>query len=96
MSHRDARLTVHGRRLLIERVLAGRPVAHVAAEMRRRRAEDPGVPVKRLLEEIRGDQRLTSGGGLPPDLRRGAGRGRLGPGAFGAAPGAAPLGSAGR
>ncbi|MFD3728939.1 IS481 family transposase [Streptomyces sp. NPDC058671] len=33
MSHRNARLTVHGRRLLIERVLAGRPVAHVAAEM---------------------------------------------------------------
>ncbi|MFD5000042.1 IS481 family transposase [Streptomyces buecherae] len=33
MSHRNARLTVHGRRLLIERVRAGRPVAHVAAEM---------------------------------------------------------------
>ncbi|WP_437090094.1 IS481 family transposase [Streptomyces sp. enrichment culture] len=33
MSHRNARLTVHGRRLLIERVHAGRPVAHVAAEM---------------------------------------------------------------
>ncbi|MFJ2649901.1 IS481 family transposase [Streptomyces sp. NPDC087420] len=33
MSHRNARLTVHGRRILIERVLAGRPVAHVAAEM---------------------------------------------------------------
>ncbi|WP_369198962.1 IS481 family transposase [Streptomyces djakartensis] len=33
MSHRNARLTVHGRRLLIERVLSGRPVAHVAAEM---------------------------------------------------------------
>ncbi|MFE9295797.1 helix-turn-helix domain-containing protein [Streptomyces niveus] len=33
MSHRNARLTVHGRRLLVERVLAGRPVAHVAAEM---------------------------------------------------------------
>ncbi|WP_328877093.1 IS481 family transposase [Streptomyces sp. NBC_00299] len=33
MSHRNARLTVHGRRLLIERVGAGRPVAHVAAEM---------------------------------------------------------------
>ena len=33
MSHRNARLTVHGRRLLIERVQAGRPVAHVAAEM---------------------------------------------------------------
>ncbi|MYZ38093.1 IS481 family transposase, partial [Streptomyces sp. SID4917] len=33
MSHRNARLTVHGRRILIERVHAGRPVAHVAAEM---------------------------------------------------------------
>ncbi|WP_307623959.1 IS481 family transposase [Streptomyces sp. V3I7] len=33
MSHRNARLTVHGRRLLVERVCAGRPVAHVAAEM---------------------------------------------------------------
>jgi hypothetical protein len=33
VSHRNARLTVHGRRLLVERVCAGRPVAHVAAEM---------------------------------------------------------------
>ncbi|MFD5889443.1 helix-turn-helix domain-containing protein [Streptomyces sp. NPDC060334] len=33
MSHRNARLTVFGRRLLIERVASGRPVAHVAAEM---------------------------------------------------------------
>ncbi|MGW1275290.1 IS481 family transposase, partial [Streptomyces sp. NPDC002491] len=33
MSHRNARLTVHGRRLLVERVRDGRPVAHVAAEM---------------------------------------------------------------
>ncbi|MGX2993013.1 IS481 family transposase [Streptomyces sp. JNUCC 64] len=33
MSHRNARLTVHGRRILVERVLEGRPVAHVAAEM---------------------------------------------------------------
>ncbi|MEU1667053.1 IS481 family transposase [Streptomyces sparsogenes] len=33
MSHRNARLTVHGRQLLVERVCAGRPVAHVAAEM---------------------------------------------------------------
>ncbi|MFJ6862516.1 IS481 family transposase [Streptomyces werraensis] len=33
MSHRNARLTFHGRRLLIERVRSGRPVAHVAAEM---------------------------------------------------------------
>ncbi|MYT18656.1 leucine-zipper of insertion element IS481, partial [Streptomyces sp. SceaMP-e96] len=33
MSHRNARLTVHGRRLLVERVHSGRPIAHVAAEM---------------------------------------------------------------
>lgn len=33
VSHRNARLTVHGRRLLVERVSAGRPIAHVAAEM---------------------------------------------------------------
>jgi transposase InsO family protein len=33
VSHRNARLTVHGRAVLVERVLAGRPVAHVAAEL---------------------------------------------------------------
>ncbi len=33
MSHPNARLTVHGRRLLIERVRSSRPVAHVADEM---------------------------------------------------------------
>lgn len=34
MAHRNARLTVHGRRLIIERVLQqGRPRSHVAAEM---------------------------------------------------------------
>ncbi|MFU2337860.1 IS481 family transposase [Streptomyces albidoflavus] len=33
MSHRNARLTVHGRRILVERVQSGRSVAHVAAEM---------------------------------------------------------------
>ncbi|WP_329541952.1 IS481 family transposase [Streptomyces sp. NBC_01358] len=33
MFHRNARLTVFGRRLLVERVRSGRPVAHVAAEM---------------------------------------------------------------
>ncbi len=32
MSHRHARLAVHGRRILVERVQSGRPVAHVAAE----------------------------------------------------------------
>ncbi|MBB6553537.1 hypothetical protein HD593_008332 [Nonomuraea rubra] len=33
MSHRSARLTVHARQPLVDRVQAGRPVAHVAAEM---------------------------------------------------------------
>lgn len=33
MSHRNARLTVHGRRLLVDRVRAGMPVAHVAKAM---------------------------------------------------------------
>ncbi|WP_343948525.1 leucine zipper domain-containing protein, partial [Spirilliplanes yamanashiensis] len=34
MAHRNARLTVHGRRLLIQRVVGdGRPVAHVVAEL---------------------------------------------------------------
>jgi transposase InsO family protein len=33
VSHANARLTVHGRRLLIARVAQGRPVAHVCAEL---------------------------------------------------------------
>jgi len=33
MSHRNARLTFHGRRLLVDRVRGGRPVAHVAKEL---------------------------------------------------------------
>jgi transposase InsO family protein len=33
VSHRNARLTPHGRRLLVERVQAGQPVAHVAKAM---------------------------------------------------------------
>jgi transposase InsO family protein len=33
MAHRNARLTVHGRAVLVERVRSGRPVAHVAAEL---------------------------------------------------------------
>jgi transposase InsO family protein len=33
MSHRNARLTPTGRRVLVERILSGRPVAHVAKEM---------------------------------------------------------------
>ncbi|MFI9323316.1 nitrilase-related carbon-nitrogen hydrolase [Kitasatospora aureofaciens] len=33
MSHRNARLTLHGGRLLVERVRSGRPAAHVSAEM---------------------------------------------------------------
>lgn len=33
MGHRNARLTVHGRRLLVERVRSGSPVSHVAKAM---------------------------------------------------------------
>lgn len=33
MSHHNARLTMHGRQLLIEHVRAGCSIAHVAAEM---------------------------------------------------------------
>jgi transposase InsO family protein len=33
VSHVNARLTVHGRRLIVDRVAAGRPVAHIAAEL---------------------------------------------------------------
>ena len=33
MSHANARLTPAGRRILVDRIAAGRPVAHVAAEM---------------------------------------------------------------
>jgi transposase-like protein len=33
VAHADARLTPAGRRILCQRIAAGRPVAHVAAEM---------------------------------------------------------------
>jgi len=33
MPHPHVRLTIHGRRLLVDRVRAGRPIAHVAEEM---------------------------------------------------------------
>lgn len=33
MSHRNARLTAHGRRLIVERVQSGQPVSHVAKAM---------------------------------------------------------------
>ena len=33
MPHGNARLTVHGRQLLVDRVSSGRPVAHVAKEV---------------------------------------------------------------
>ena len=59
VSHRNARLTVFGRRLLVDRVRSGRPVAHVAAEMgvsrttahkwvRRWRTEGRGRPARPL------------------------------------------------
>ncbi|THC47025.1 IS481 family transposase [Streptomyces sp. A1499] len=93
MSHRNARLTVHGRRLLVERVCSGRPVAHVAAEMgisratahkwvRRWRAEgEPGLA-------DRSSRPLTTPHRTPPamearvcDLRRARklGPARIGP-----------------
>jgi hypothetical protein len=33
MSHANARLTVHGRLLLVSRVLSGRPASHVAKKL---------------------------------------------------------------
>ena len=33
MAHRNARLTFHGRRLLVERIAQGMPIAHVAKAM---------------------------------------------------------------
>ena len=33
MSHRNARLTLAGRKMMIERIAAGTPQAHVAAQM---------------------------------------------------------------
>jgi len=33
LSHRNARLTPNGRRILVDRILSGRPVAHVAKEL---------------------------------------------------------------
>src|SRR5688500_2223985 len=55
MAHRNARLTVHGRRLLIERVASdGRPVAHLAKALGGSRA--PGYPslARRRAEGDRG------------------------------------------
>lgn len=43
MSHRNARLTIHGRRPLIERVRSGRPIAHVTAT-RATQTHQPGSP----------------------------------------------------
>ncbi|GAB2869882.1 hypothetical protein GCM10027176_84460 [Actinoallomurus bryophytorum] len=75
MTHPNARLTVHGRRLLVERVRAGRPVAHVADEMgisstiahkwvRRWRAEgDAGL-------HDRSSRPLTTPNRTPADVER--------------------------
>ncbi|WP_323376190.1 IS481 family transposase [Streptomyces sp. RB17] len=71
MSHRNARLTVHGRRLLVERVRSGRPVAHVAAEMgisrptahkwiRRRRSEGESGLIDRSSRPRRTPHRTTA------------------------------------
>jgi leucine-zipper of insertion element IS481/Integrase core domain len=54
VSHRNARLTVYGRRLLVERVLAGRPVAHVAAGMGVSRATGYKWPARYQSEGVAG------------------------------------------
>ncbi|WP_353946392.1 integrase core domain-containing protein [Streptomyces sp. HUAS MG91] len=69
VSHRNARLTVHGRRLLVERVACGRPVAHVAAEMGITRIERvltdnawayrKGLAWKNVLAELGARGKLT-------------------------------------
>jgi len=63
VTHANARLTVHGRRLIVDRVAAGRPVAHIAAELgvsrqtaylwvRRFRAEGPAALPDRKPPEV--------------------------------------------
>ena len=56
MSHANARLTPHGRRLLVSRVLAGRPVAHVA--------HDLGIGKEALRQWVR---QAEADGGLRPE-----------------------------
>ena len=52
MSHRDARLTVHGGRLLVRRIrVEGSPVAHVAKAL--------------AIDEIRGSLAGTADGAAP-------------------------------
>ena len=43
--HANARLTIHGRKELIERICCGRPIAHVAADL--------GVPAETLRLYVR-------------------------------------------
>ena len=72
--HANARLTVHGRKELIDRICCGRPVAHVAAEMgisrataykwwRRWRAEGDAGLWDRSSRPHRCLQRTSSAGG---------------------------------
>lgn len=61
MSHPNARLTVPGRRLLVARVRAGRPVAHVADEM--------GISRTTAHKWIRG-RRIAGDAGLYDHPRR--------------------------
>ena len=65
--HANARLTVHGRKELIERICCGRPVAHVAAEFPELcEAETEafgrllGTPVQRLATIAHGDGICTT------------------------------------
>ena len=49
--HGNAKLTPAGRRILLGRIAAGRPVAHVAAERGERRFEDP-APILEIREVV--------------------------------------------
>lgn len=75
MPHPNTRLTIHGGRLLVSRVMAGRPVAHVADEMGISRATTH-KGVRRWRTE--GDAGLHDGSSRPlampqrPHRRRGA------------------------
>jgi transposase InsO family protein len=70
VSHRNARLTVHGRRLLVERVCVGRPVAHVAAGVGFDYVHSAVDDHSRLAySEIHGDKKAVTCAGF---LRRAA------------------------
>ncbi|WP_077193664.1 leucine zipper domain-containing protein [Streptomyces lydicus] len=74
MSHRNARLTVPGRRLLIQRLLSGRLVAHVAEGMGISRATAHKWVRRWRTEGDRGlfDEPATTIGRPPPTCARAA------------------------